>query len=569
MKIYENLKRDNSILYNFIKVIKKNKYDILGISIASILYLLLCFLYLNFIIDDSFISYRYSEHLANGRGLDWNFGTDESKNQGYSNFLWVILISLFVNFADPILISRIISIICGIGTFIVLNGINKYYLSDNLKKNSSFFCIILACIPEFSLWTVGGLETILFVFLIISGFYFWIKENFEESKRLIDHIKTQIFFSLAILTRIEGLLVFSMIILIDLLKWIYKSRKYKELITIISKTFLLVIIIGAYFIFSYLYYGQLLPNSFYRKKAGTGYFYDTKIEILNLQFSSMGIKYIINFFLLFFPFFLSLIIDTIFIFSNKIKRNKKIAPTDISYIVIILLSMGSMTLMMPLMGQFFRFFIHLLPLLIIGLVKVYNHLNLLKSKFINRIPERLRNIKRTNLLKHPNTLISLIIISSITLSSINTVIHKINADSMVYMLNRSHIPVGMWLYNTFPSDTRIGMADCGAVPYYSKMWVCDIFGLNSKEFLFGLDIDYLASLDIDIFILNSASSENYTRPPSNQRTVYDSDYLQGNFTLRLICPAGHDGYSLFVFLHDDLSIPVNAFDDIPSHWIIK
>src|SRR5690242_14846397 len=41
-------------------------------------------------VDDSFISYRYSERFLQGHGLTWN---DHEYVEGYSNLLWVLLVA--------------------------------------------------------------------------------------------------------------------------------------------------------------------------------------------------------------------------------------------------------------------------------------------------------------------------------------------------------------------------------------------------------------------------------------------------------------------------------------------
>ena len=43
-----------------------------------------------FLGDDSFISFRYAKHLAEGQGLVWNPG---DRVEGYTNFLWVLLMA--------------------------------------------------------------------------------------------------------------------------------------------------------------------------------------------------------------------------------------------------------------------------------------------------------------------------------------------------------------------------------------------------------------------------------------------------------------------------------------------
>jgi len=60
------------------------------------------------IIDDAYISFRYSENFVEGNGLVFNEG---EYVEGYSNFLWVLIMSFFMFFGiSPILISKILGI---------------------------------------------------------------------------------------------------------------------------------------------------------------------------------------------------------------------------------------------------------------------------------------------------------------------------------------------------------------------------------------------------------------------------------------------------------------------------
>ena len=43
-------------------------------------------------LDDAFISFRYARNLVEGAGLVWNPG--EPPVEGYSNFLWVLLLAV-------------------------------------------------------------------------------------------------------------------------------------------------------------------------------------------------------------------------------------------------------------------------------------------------------------------------------------------------------------------------------------------------------------------------------------------------------------------------------------------
>ena len=56
-----------------------------------------------FIQDDAFISFRYAQNLAEGKGLVFNIG---ERVEGYTNFLWTCLLSLsFLVKIDPVYFS--------------------------------------------------------------------------------------------------------------------------------------------------------------------------------------------------------------------------------------------------------------------------------------------------------------------------------------------------------------------------------------------------------------------------------------------------------------------------------
>jgi hypothetical protein len=67
----------------------------------------------NFTVDDAYISFRYADNLAQGRGMVFNVG---ERQEGYSNFLWIILLGIFAwGGISPVISSKLISIMLGVG----------------------------------------------------------------------------------------------------------------------------------------------------------------------------------------------------------------------------------------------------------------------------------------------------------------------------------------------------------------------------------------------------------------------------------------------------------------------
>ncbi|MDF1535435.1 MAG: hypothetical protein P1S46_02905 [bacterium] len=62
------------------------------------------------ILDDAFISFRYAANLAQGHGLVWNTG--EAPIEGFTNFLWVLIMTVpHLAGIDPVAFSMILGIL--------------------------------------------------------------------------------------------------------------------------------------------------------------------------------------------------------------------------------------------------------------------------------------------------------------------------------------------------------------------------------------------------------------------------------------------------------------------------
>lgn len=148
--------------------------------ISIVLYTLGVVYFWEFTIDDAYISLRYAENFSQGYGLVFN-ELDEPY-EAYSNFLLVILESLLLTFGlDSIFYVKLISYLFGVATLILLPVIGNVELSNNKygAHQIGFTQILLATSSPYIIWTVGGLETIQFTFVILASFAFY---TYAESK---------------------------------------------------------------------------------------------------------------------------------------------------------------------------------------------------------------------------------------------------------------------------------------------------------------------------------------------------------------------------------------------------
>jgi arabinofuranosyltransferase len=276
---------------------------------------------LNFTQDDAFISYRYVENLINGQGLVFNPG---ERVEGYTNFLWIIILSLFAGFGlDIIVVSKILGVASGCLTLFLLckistlffqrsdffrlrsprsepsrskkGTVNKVEPSGQVafhkKKNRSmssppgwFFALfpslLLASNSAFAYWSISGLETGFFLMAILLSVYFY----FANQRLMI------LFTALSTLIRPEGVLVF---IIIILHKLFFKKDKLKDCLFSLAGFIALLL---PFLLFKILYYKDILPNSFYAKtgfsldyiKSGLEYFW-----LFSKHYALWGILYLL------------------------------------------------------------------------------------------------------------------------------------------------------------------------------------------------------------------------------------------------------------------------------------
>lgn len=213
----------------------------------AIIALLVLILFLNATIayrpptDDAFIAFRYAWNLANQRGLVFNEG---ERVEGYTSLLWVLINALAIKLSlDPEKTSFVLNSLFTSATSIAL----VLFALPNLSIQSKIFASLLFLLSPFiSVSMTSGLETQLFVFLVCLSLLAAINDRPTLSTACL---------ILATLTRPEGFLIAS-------LAFVYMLLTNKQVTTHIVS---FLIFIFALTLWRYLYYGDILPNTFYAK----------------------------------------------------------------------------------------------------------------------------------------------------------------------------------------------------------------------------------------------------------------------------------------------------------------
>ena len=122
-----------------------------------------------FLTDDAFISFRYARNFAHGHGLVFNPGFE--RVEGYSNFLWVILLALLdrVGLA-PEVVANPLSLVA---TVVLWWVVVRFTLRHPPAAGAEWTMLIppafLAVSRSVAVWSTSGLETRAFELFAIAG----------------------------------------------------------------------------------------------------------------------------------------------------------------------------------------------------------------------------------------------------------------------------------------------------------------------------------------------------------------------------------------------------------------
>ncbi|PWB75550.1 hypothetical protein C3F09_01940 [candidate division GN15 bacterium] len=233
--------------------------------------------YHGFFTDDTYISLRYCRNLLDGHGLVWNPG---ERVEGYSNFLFVVLVGLLGWLGiDLVLAAEIIGILsfAALLSYLVWRGrhTRTFELDDpawllpTVLVGTSY-CMII--------WSCGGLETVLFSFLVTVGVLTSLDAISGQPRT---SVMAGLLLGLATLTRPDGGLFFVIAACFYLVHLIRRRENAGSRLIALLVPFLLIV--GAHEIWRFSYYRELLPNTWYAK----GVFSWTRLD--------MGFRYLIGF----------------------------------------------------------------------------------------------------------------------------------------------------------------------------------------------------------------------------------------------------------------------------------
>jgi hypothetical protein len=226
--------------------------------------------YFNFTAEDSYITYRYAENWISTGSLVYNQG--EPINAMTSPLHAVFSAALFFVTRNTVLANKIVSLV-----LLLLSALAVWY---RYRKNPHLqvLALILLIPPCVLLWTFGGLETLLLLFLATMTVVLVLRPSpFSLNSLCV----TFLLAGLGFLTRYDSVLFFLPVTLYAATK----ASSTKHVLIAVTGAAILPL---AWLFVSLNYYGDLLPTSFYVKTPQANY----GLWILNGKYIASYLLYV-------------------------------------------------------------------------------------------------------------------------------------------------------------------------------------------------------------------------------------------------------------------------------------
>lgn len=406
----------------------------------------------NFLVDDAFISFRYAKNFSDGHGLVFNPG--EAPVEGYTNFLWTLLLALGAKVGSGFpFMAQLMGIASASGAACYASLTVRFLLRTMASKTEP------GPAPEWAglagaltltnagmiLWAGAGLEAPLFALLLMAAVYHGLRS--VQSLRFASAIVNAALLILLSLCRPEaaalaGLLAIGLLVL-------FKDRGAP----LRMRAFPLIALVFAgvvYHGWRFSYYGDLLPNTYYAKVGRS------------MDQLARGLEYLGDYFLNFGGWLWAMIL----VFAWR--RLQGVA----SRLLLLGIPAAALAGVAAVGGDalpMYRFIVPVVPLLAVLLTMgAAEAMTLCYSSESRRNPFQSLTVWG---------LMAALLVSQGTAAFRGRQAQYVNADRERM---QDRIAIGRWLAEHYPEET-IALNAAGAIPFYSGMKAIDMLGLNDRQ----------------------------------------------------------------------------------------
>lgn len=207
--------------------------------------------------DDSFITLHFARSLAQGEGLTFNRGTPVEGYTSPTHLVVAVLTYLLPGASYQLLKLKLASVFVGLGA---LSSVRPILKSLGVKGRAQLATLsLMAASAVFAVASTNGLETSLAMLLTTALVRVATAKSFSPAKfGLVS--------ALCVLTRPDAAVVVGLV-------WLAKALSRQSLVT--KRSWVIAAVVGAlpvlaYEVFRWIYFGQLLPNTYYAKHMSLG-----------------------------------------------------------------------------------------------------------------------------------------------------------------------------------------------------------------------------------------------------------------------------------------------------------
>lgn len=210
-------------------------------------------------VDDAFISYRYAENVAHGRGLAYNPG---DRVEGGTSIGLIALLTpfSFLGVARLDFIAVIMSLLASAATVALAYRLMRRDNEDEPRAGEGFALVYLTLSVSVLVWAWAGMEAALLSTVWLAAILRHLRERDQARSPWLS----------ALLTVAAGWLHPDGILIAVVLglSWLIPFDK-KRAIRGVAYGTIVVAVFGAYWLWRWRYFGYPMPNTFY-VKAGDG-----------------------------------------------------------------------------------------------------------------------------------------------------------------------------------------------------------------------------------------------------------------------------------------------------------
>lgn len=418
------------------------------------LFLAMAIHFINHAPDDIWISLRYAQHLAQGQGLTFNAA---ERVEGFSNFLWVMLLSIFVPFfskAGMTLLAKLIGIAGGLMAGLALaRTAYKYPLAKGAENlwGLTVFAYGLNLFAAF--WAASGMETGFYLLLIAGAV--WMYSAFSARRSLPTAIASSLLFLGLALMRPEGIIFFLAAAISEIfIAWRERHKPERMVYLWLAMTLLFY---GLFYLWRFSYFGQWLPNSFYAKALGGSKQYGMGLRYLLLNLPALFWSNPVLMLLLILPFI-----------------NWRGANQSVIFLGGCLLGQLAFTWLAG--GDWMeagRFVVPVMPAVA-----------LLLPAAVCEARHRL-GFQAPSLSRAARYLLAVLIVGCIILhlyqsKQVRQDVSGWRSYEGAYFFKPDHFAVAQYLKQNARSDDLIALGESGLIPYLTELPILDMFGLMDK-----------------------------------------------------------------------------------------